>query len=104
VFVLVSRSYGGQRYLKIAHAVRRQGRICRRHIECLGRYEEKSFLSYREIVGDWKLLGRWSAVVAELCPEAPLFVKMRGRRETLERNARQDPLAKSCAQPPAGGP
>ena len=66
MFVLVSRSSHGQRYLKIAHALRRRGKVCRQHIESLGRYDEQSFLSYREIVRDWRPLGRWPVVVEEL--------------------------------------
>jgi hypothetical protein len=104
VFVLVSRSGGGRLYLKIAHAVRTRGTICRRHIESLGRYDEQSFLSYREIVRDWKPLARWPAVVAELRPEAPLS-ESAGQPQRLRREGAQHAtLAWSCPQPPAGGP
>lgn len=68
MFILASKGPGGQRYVRIAQALRRQGRICRRHIESLGRYEEASFLSYRRILSDWERLDRWPVVVAEFCP------------------------------------
>jgi len=59
--------------MKIVHAVRRDGKVRHRHIQSLGRCDERAFQRYRTIVGEWKPLERSAVVLEELAEDSGRF-------------------------------
>jgi len=59
--------------MKIVHAVRRDGKVRHKHLQSLGRYDERAFQKDRTIVGEWKHLDRSAVVLKDLVEESGRF-------------------------------